>query len=254
MGLSIAIASAKGGVGKTTLAVNLGIALAQLNKKVIVVDADIELANLSLHLGMGKMKTTIHTVLSGKAAITDALYPGPGGIKVIPGSLDIDALKAVIPEGLKKHLKELFDEIDFLLLDTPSGLGRPAIAALAACHGTILVVIPEIASISDALKTKIIVDRLGIPIIGAILNRVTKNGSDLTIKEIENILGIDIIATILEDPNFRTAIVYEKPLILLSPESQAAVAIKQIADNISDLSRMEGFELKLAKSPNKLEG
>jgi septum site-determining protein MinD len=248
MGLSITIASAKGGVGKTTLTVNLGIALAKLNKKVAIVDADIELADLGLHLGMRDMKTTLHTVLSGNAPISEALYPGPGGIKVIPGSLDINALKTVIPEGLKKHLKKLLGNFDFLLLDTPSGLGRPAIAALAAGHGTILVVIPEITSISDTLKTKIIVDRLGIPIIGAVLNRVTKNESELTIKEIESILGVDIIATIPEDPNFRTAITYENPLVLLSPESQAATAIKHLADNISDLSRMEGYELKLARS------
>lgn len=248
MGVAIAIASAKGGVGKTTLTINLGIALAELGKKITIVDADLELANLGLHLGLGKKKTTIHSVLSGQAVITDAVYPGPGGIRVVPGSLDMEALKSVLPEGLKKHLKRLYDDTDFVLLDTPSGLSRPAFAALGASHGALLVVIPEITSISDALKTKIILDRLQIPIIGAALNRATSSENELTIKEIEGILGVDIIAVIPEDQDFRTAISYQKPLILLSPKSQATEAVKKLAYDISDFSRMEGFELKLSKS------
>jgi septum site-determining protein MinD len=251
MGISIAIASAKGGVGKTSITVNLGIALAKMNKKVILVDADIELADLSLHLGLGKAEKNLHSVLSGNATIKEAILPGPEGVMVVPGSLEIDALKTVIPEVLKKHLRRIQDDFDFLLLDTPSGLGRPALAALAASHGTILIVIPEISSISDALKTKIIVDRLGIPIMGAVLNRVTLEENELTIREIENILGVDIIATIPEDPNFRTAVTYENPLILLAPDSYAAKTITQLAENIGDLSRMEGFELKLSRAPEK---
>ncbi len=251
MGLSIALASAKGGVGKTTLTVNLGIALAKMDKRVLLVDADIELADMSLHLGLGKAEKTLHSVLSGNASIEEAVLPGPGGVKVIPGSIEINALKTVIPEGLKKHLRRLQDEFDFLLLDTPSGLGRPALAALAAAHGTILVVIPEITSISDALKTKIIVDRLGIPIMGAVLNRVTPGADELTISEIENILGVDIIATIPENPNFRTAVTYENPLVLLSPDSAASKAIMQLAENIGHLSRIEGFELKLSRASEK---
>lgn len=251
MGVSIALASAKGGVGKTTLTANLGIALAEMDKKVLLVDADIELADLSLHLGLGKAEKTLHSVLSGNASIKDAVTAGPGGVKVIPGSIEVNALKNVIPEGLKKHLRMLEEDYDFLLLDTPSGLGRPALAALAAAHGTILVVIPEITSISDALKTKIIIDRLQIPIMGAILNRVTQGAKELTIKEIENILGVDIIASVPENPNFRTAVTYESPLLLLSPSSEASKAIIRLAENIGDLSRMEGYELKLSRASEK---
>ena len=107
MGVSITIASGKGGTGKTTVSANLGIALAQLGNNVIILDADIEMANLELHLGLECMKTTLHTVLAGEADIQDAIYDGPEGIRVVPAGMSIDRLKTVEYEKLKDVLAEL---------------------------------------------------------------------------------------------------------------------------------------------------
>ena len=88
-GRSIVFASGKGGTGKTTTVANIGVALAQFGKEVIVIDADITMANLSLILGMEDIPVTLHDVLAGEAELKDAIYEGPAGVKVIPGGLSL---------------------------------------------------------------------------------------------------------------------------------------------------------------------
>lgn len=83
----ITVASGKGGVGKTTITANLGVALSTYGEETIVLDADVAMANLELILGMEGKSVTLHDVLSGEAAIEDAIYEGPGGVKVIPAGI-----------------------------------------------------------------------------------------------------------------------------------------------------------------------
>lgn len=91
MGRIITLASGKGGVGKTSITANLGIALVQRGNKVLLVDADVAMANLSLLLGMQSSPITLHDVLLGEATIRDATYDGPGGVHFIPSGLSLDS-------------------------------------------------------------------------------------------------------------------------------------------------------------------
>ena len=83
------ITSGKGGVGKTTITVNLGISLALLGRETYILDADIGMANMALVLGMDEIPITLHEVLAGKADIEDAIYDGPGGVKVVPSGISL---------------------------------------------------------------------------------------------------------------------------------------------------------------------
>ncbi len=232
MGISITIASGKGGVGKTMLSSNLGIALSQFGKDVTILDADIEMANLELHLGLEGMDVTLHDVLAGEADISQAIYQGPQGVKVIPAGISLDGLRKADPEMLEEVLGKLLRNTEILLIDAPAGLGRSVVTALAAGQELIIVANPEISSMSDALKTKIVASKLGSHILGTVLNRVGYDKTDLTVQEVEVILETKILATIPEDPEVRRSAAFGTPVIIRKPDSPAAVAIKKLAADL----------------------
>src|SRR3989344_3148945 len=120
----IALASGKGGVGKTTITANLGIALAQRGQRVLLIDADIAMANLSLILGMHSSPITLHDVLLGEASIQDAIYDGPAGIAFIPSGLSLESYRRVDSERLEQVVESIKDQFDFILLDAPAGIEK----------------------------------------------------------------------------------------------------------------------------------
>ncbi len=235
MGIGLTLASGKGGTGKTTMVVNLGIALAQFGRDVTLLDADIEMANLELHLGMEGMQATLSMALSGDAPINEAIYNGPAGIKVIPAGISLEGLRRVDPDRLESVLKELMGGTELLLIDAPAGLGKSAIISIATSQKVLLVANPDITSMSDALKTRLVAEKLGSEIIGVVLNRVSENPEkygELSIEEVETILEYKVLATIPEDPKFKLALRYGTPSILLFPEAPSSIAIKKLAANL----------------------
>ena len=228
----ITVASGKGGTGKTTISANLGVALAQFGRDVIILDADIEMANLELILGMEGRELTLHEVLSGKCDIHDVIYQGPSGVKVVPAGIKLETLKDADPERLTQALSELLTLTEILLIDAPAGLGKDALAAISAAEEIILVVNPDVSSLSDALKTKVVAQKLGCKILGAIVNRVENTQAEITAEEISAILEIPVIAVIPEDRNIKIASIYGDPLVLKFPNSPASIAIKRLASTI----------------------
>ena len=140
----IAVASGKGGVGKTTIAANLGIALSLHQEDVVVLDLDVAMANLELILGLEDKPVTLQDVLSGRDTIHNAVYEGPGGVKIVPAGLSLYGLKDMRLERLEEVLESLTEDIDILLIDAPGGLERDALAALEVSNELILVTTPEI--------------------------------------------------------------------------------------------------------------
>ena len=226
---TITIASGKGGVGKTILAANLGVALAQFGKDVTILDADIAMANLELIMGMEGMPVTLQNVLAREAEITEAIYKGPAGVKIIPAGISLEGLRKVNPDLLEDVLSTILEKTDILILDAPAGLEKSAIIALAAAEELMLVVNPEISSITDGLKTKMVAERLGTKLLGIVINRATSMGFDMAKKEIEAILEGKVVSVIPEDPEVRKSAAFGQPLLLRSPDSPAAKAIKQLA-------------------------
>jgi septum site-determining protein MinD len=225
----ISVASGKGGVGKTTITGNLGVALSTYGERTIVLDADVAMANLELILGMEGKSITLHDVLSGEASIEDAIYEGPGGVKVVPAGISLEGLRKIKFDRLEEALEVLVDETDILLIDAPAGLEKDALAAIAAAQEMLLVTTPEVPSISDALKTKIIASKLGVDILGVVINREHHDKTFLTIDEIEAILEVPVIAVIPDDPEVSRAAAFGEPIIIKNPKSPTSNAIMQLA-------------------------
>ncbi len=234
MGLWLTVASGKGGSGKTTTAINLGIALAQLGRDVMLLDADVEMRNLELHLGMEGIHATLNTALADEAPPSSVVYRGPAGLKVIPAGMPLEGLKRANPERLESVLEELFGTPEIVLVDAPAGLGKSAAISIATSHKVLLIANPEITSISDTLKTKILAEKLGSDIVGLVLNRVSEKPEkyEVSVGEIETILQHRVISVIPEDYKFKLALRDGMPLVLLYPEAPGAIAIKKLAARI----------------------
>ena len=229
MAVSIAVASGKGGTGKTTISANLAVALAKFGKDVIVLDADIAMANLELVLGIEGKGKTLNDVLAGNASIEEAIYEGPAGVKVVPAGISLDAFRKARPEKLEEVLEKLHEMAEIIIIDCPAGIGKEALTAISAAENLILVVNPEISSISDALKVIAIAKRLETRVLGAIINRTMKEDSELSSKAIATILEVPILGVVPEDPNVRKCAAFGEPIVVKYPDSPAAQAIMEIA-------------------------
>jgi septum site-determining protein MinD len=229
-------ASGKGGTGKTTVTINLGTSLAQLGRQTCILDADIGMANLGLSLGLADVPVTLHEVLSGKASIKEAIYEGPGGVRVVPSGISLQGFQQSNPELLRDILKDLTDTLDFLLIDAPAGISRDGVVPLAVADDVILVVNPELSAIVDAMKTKILTEVVGGHVYGAIVNRATPESMGSISQKMEKVLGTRVIGMIPEDPNVRKAASAKTPVVLRYPASGSSIAFKKIAADLTGIT------------------
>lgn len=152
---TLAITSGKGGVGKTTLAANLGAALQSLGKRVVVFDADLGLANLDIAIGV-RPEATLNDVISGEKTVQQALAEGPGGVRFIAGGSGIEALNHLPDDKLAEVLGQigaLADSTDYLIFDTGAGISDQVMAFLQASDETIVIITPDPSSVTDAYAT-----------------------------------------------------------------------------------------------------
>ncbi len=247
MGRVIAIASGKGGTGKTTITANLGIALSKMGQKVLLIDADVAMANLSLLLGMQSSPITLHDVLLGEAQVHDSIYDGPMGVRFIPSGLSLDNYKRVDSERLSSVVSQLTDKYDYILLDVAAGIEKNVLSALSASQETVIVTMPTSPAIADALKTKIVAQRLGSKVIGVIVNFVMNETGEITKNDIANMLELPIYGSVPYDPEVRKSFMQEKvsPVIVRKPDCPAAVEVVKIA------SRLTGLKVTESTAPKK---
>jgi septum site-determining protein MinD len=235
----IVIASGKGGVGRTTLTANLGIALAQMGKRTIIVDGSLTTPNLALLFKLEKVAYTLNDVLAGEATLPDVMYDGPGGVKIVPAAMTLDQIRKVRSERLPEVLREPPEGTDFLLIDVPGGLRRESVSALRAGHELLLITTPEMPAVSDALKTRLVGEFLGLKPIGVVLNRRQKEEFELTPREVKTLLSLPVLAEIPEDVNVKKALKHGKPVIELSPNSSVSKAIKGLAKKLATMKVKE---------------
>jgi septum site-determining protein MinD len=228
----IAISSGKGGVGKTTLVANLAAALAQYGKSVVALDANLTTSNLALHLGMHLYPKTIHDVFEGRARVQDVIYSHKTGFKVVPA--DISLRK---PKNIKSHhyidvLYKLLEGHDFILIDSPAGLGRDSIAAIEAADELITVTNPELPAVTDALKLTMLAHKYSTHNLGIVLNRIRGETHEIPSEHIEKMIGLPIIGKIPEDREVRKAIALKEPVVVYNPRSPASQHIRAIAASL----------------------
>jgi len=222
----VAIASAKGGVGKTTIAINLACALTQLGLDTVVVDADINSPNLALHLGSTKVNATLHSVLAGRNKPSDALYlHSPSGTRLVPGSM-AEAIDSKHLLGLKRNLNGL---AHVALVDSAAGMDDDALNAVKAADELIVVTTPDMPSVIGTLRTVKAARQAGIGVRGAIINRALSDENELSADNVSALLGVPVMAVVPEDDAVRESLRMKHPVVYSHPDSAASTALRACA-------------------------
>ncbi|MDD5098634.1 MAG: cell division ATPase MinD [Candidatus Pacebacteria bacterium] len=228
----ITITSGKGGVGKTTTAINLGAALNAFGKEVIIIDGNLTTPNIGLHLGAPLVPVSLNHVLSGKANVSDAIYEHESGTKILPSSLSVRELKKINHSKLKDVAKKVKRMADIVIIDSAAGLGEEAIAAIESGDELLIVTNPEIPAVTDALKTAKVAEQMGKDVRGVIVTRVKGRKTEMPIVNVRDMLELPIIGVVPEDDNIQASLVRKDALMHTHPKSKAARAYRKIAARI----------------------
>ena len=234
----IAVASGKGGVGKSIICANLAVAISELGHTVALIDADIEGATQSLIFGREEDEgATLHDYLSGRAGEEEVLQHVRQNLSVVFGSLQLKALmKELKLERLEKLASWLKDRYDFVFIDTPPGFEEDTFAALRSSDFVLIVLNPDILSITGALKVRIVAKREGKRILGVVVNK-GGHEDDIPIEELEAILEEEVLAVIKDDSMVKSALLEGTPLVSAYPDSPASQGIRELAKRLLDKLR-----------------
>jgi septum site-determining protein MinD len=227
------ILSGKGGVGKTTITVNLGLALHKLGENIVILDGDLRNPNMSLHLGVFKFNLTLQDIMEkdiSHISLLNALYIHETGMRFIPAHLSLSFLETDTSK-LKNFLKESPYNI---LIDSPPGLGRDSLTVMECCDEVYIVAEPFLPDITDSMKTIEVAKDMGINIGGIILNKVRGKNYELKKEEIEAVTGTKVISEIPFDENVLRSLYLKNPIVNYNPLSNASLSMFKLAANISE--------------------
>jgi septum site-determining protein MinD len=228
----IAIAGAKGGVGKTTVAVNLGSALTEFGRETIIVDANVSKPNLGLHLGIVNAEKTVHTALAGDHKLYEAIFLHPSGLRVVPCHTSMDYMKHAKQHALLHDLLlELKDQAEIVLVDTASGFSEETTDIMKATGEVILVTTPDLTAVTDCLKTLRVAQEMGVKVIGVVATQINEAEYEMELENIETILSVPLIGVIPYDPAVLEAQHHKYPVVYTHGNSHAAIGYKKLAAN-----------------------
>ena len=244
MALVASVSSAKGGSGKSTTSLNLGVSLANLGRDVTIIDANLSTPYLSMYLGAPNVPVTLHHVLRGNANILEAVYKHASGTKIVPGSISMRDFEDINIDDLQLHLPQI--KSDIIILDAAPGLDREAQGPIKMADEVLIVTTPELPSVAQALKTIRLAQKFDKPVTGVVLTRAGHD-LDLKIKNIETILEHPIIGIIPEDHQIKKALIKREPITHILPNAPSSVAYQKLAAYLTG----HNFEPVLHSSPNK---
>ncbi len=234
--------AAKGGVGKTTSAINLAAAISHLGKKAIVVDANLTTPNVGIYLGLPIPPVTLHDVLKGKKEITDAIYEHSNGLKIVPASIAIKDAKKVDINKLSEAMNDLYGHADYVIVDGCAGLTKESLSIIKSVEEVLIITNPEMPAVTDALKTIKVCKELGKQILGVLVTKTNSKNADMPLKDIEAILEISVIGIIPEDRAIKFSQAKKEPVIYTHNKSAAAVQYKRLAADLLGVQYNEAIQ------------
>ena len=238
----VVIASGKGGVGKTTTAINLGTALSNFGREVIVLDANLSTPSVGLHLGAPNVPITLQDVFEGKKHISESTYLHPSGLKIILSSINLDHYKEDHVEKLREAINDLQGASEVVLIDAAAGLGHEAKAAISASDEAIIVTTPDLPAVTDALKTIHICEKSKTKVIGVVVTKFNNDNLELSLKNIETILEKPIIGVIPLDATVKKSLYLKNPVNYTHPNAKSSIAYKKLAAKLIGDKYVESVE------------
>ncbi|WP_115719187.1 MinD/ParA family protein [Gallaecimonas mangrovi] len=238
----VAVTGGKGGVGKTNVSINTAAALAQAGQKVLLLDADLGLANVDVLLGLRVQKNLSH-VLAGECELKDVLLEGPGGFKIVPATSGTQSMVELTPAehaSLIRAFSELEETFDVLIVDTAAGISDMVLSFSRAAQDVMVVVCDEPTSITDAYALiKILSRDYGLFRFKIVANMVRslKEGQELFTK-LSRVtdrfldVALELVGTVPFDEHVRQAVRKQKLVVDLYPRAPAAVAFKALASKV----------------------
>jgi flagellar biosynthesis protein FlhG len=250
VGKVLAITSGKGGVGKTFVSANLAAALAKRGNRVLVLDADLGLANLDVVLNLYP-KVTLHDVFTGKAKLEDAIVRAPGGFSVLlagSGMVEYSRLSAEVRDDFLRIMNGLTPHYDIVLLDTGAGISDVVLFAVSLASEVLVVATPEPTSLTDAYATiKVLAGQQKRQSIRLVVNQTARLGDGRAITaQLQQVLDRFVpsepgrqlrlihMGDIPADPQVRMAIMRRQLLMQSMPGSPAALAVSQLAAKLQE--------------------
>lgn len=242
--LVFSITSGKGGVGKTNLSVNLALCLARLGKRVVLIDADLGLANVDVLLGLTPQKNLFHLFHEG-ASLQDILFPTPYGFSILPASSGMSEM-LTLSTGQKLELLEavgeLEDDLDYLIVDTGAGISDNVLYFNLAAQERLVVLTPEPTSLTDAYALiKVLKLTHGVEHFKVCVNMSPdlKTAKDMFMRlhqacdHFLSGVSLDLAGVIPRDTGVRKAVVQQLPFCVSDPKSPASKAVLQLANTIT---------------------
>ena len=244
----IAITSGKGGVGKTFVSANLAAALTRRGQRVLVLDADLGLANLDVVLNLHP-KITLHDVFTGKATLEEAVIQAPGGFNVLlagSGMVEYSRLTPEVRNQFLSVIQALTPQYDVVLLDTGAGISDVVLFSISLASEVLIVATPEPTSLTDAYAAiKVLAMQQKRQHVRMVINQAARPGDGRAItSQLQQVLDRFVttesgrpmrlihMGDIPADPSVRDAVMRRQLLLLQTPGCPAALAIAQFANNI----------------------
>lgn len=241
---TIAVISGKGGVGKTTTAINLSFALTKLGKNVTLVDANLTTPDIGIYLGAPRVPIAIQDVLKGKSNINDATYMHHSGTKIMPSAISLKEIKDVKLNRLNEITSKLKEINDIIILDTPAGLGHETIAAIEAADECLIVTNAELPALTGAMKAISVAKQLNKRIAGIVLTR--SNGkNEVHPEDMISLLEYPILSVIPEDSSMKEAVSLREAVFETHPKSKSAKSYEFLAMKILQNSFEKSFIEKI---------
>ncbi len=228
----IVITSGKGGVGKTTTAINLGAAMNHFGSEVLIIDGNLSTPNVGIHLGAPEVPVNLNHVLQKKAKAFEAIYEHDSGLKIMPSSLSISELSKIKLDKLKDFREDFLENVDFVIVDGAAGLGEEARSVIEMADELIIVTNPEMPAITDALKTIKLAESLGKQVRGVIMTRVKKNKIEMQPDVVKEMLESEILGMVPEDISVSESLSVKDAVVHTHPKTKPARAYKEIAAKI----------------------
>ena len=247
----ITVSSGKGGVGKTNLSINLAIAYSQIGKKVVLLDADLGLANVNVILGIIP-EFNLYNLIKNNKTMKEILIDTKVGIHIIAGASGFSKIANLDDEERTRFISEMSELsfADIIIIDTSAGVSNNVLSFIAAADEAVIITTPEPTAITDAygiikiISTELTENKIGIKLVVNRVKSVTE--AKKVAQRVVNIAGqflntkVDYLGYVYEDPIVQNAVLRQKPFIITDPKCKASICLRHIVSRLENIEYRDG--------------